>query len=291
MIPARAPLFLAVIVGLPAALSGCVREDPLTPPRVRFGDDVCAVCHMIVSDERFAAALGLRDDRDRVHKPVFDDIGCMFEHEAANPDMEVVARHIRHAETREWLNATTAVYAHSPDIHTPMGYGVAAYTTRSQAEAALAGKRGEVITFPEARRRVLSGEGVIAPVEPAMPEAPADPEAEALLTLEGGRQLRLTRRSPGALTHGKHPFELDAALRTSAGAAWEPASGLRFEITPWMPSMNHGSPGNEHPAHTGSGRHQGVVNLTMGGAWEVRVVVFDNDREIARHAFPIRAAR
>ena len=42
--------------------SGCGRRSDTGPPELHYGQDVCAACNMIVSEERFAAAVVARID-------------------------------------------------------------------------------------------------------------------------------------------------------------------------------------------------------------------------------------
>jgi copper chaperone NosL len=101
-------------------LAGCQRIDT-GPPTVRFGEEACAGCRMIISDERFAAAV-VTADGDALK---FDDIGCLIEHEAdqVRPD---AAYWVRDSRSREWLDARQAVFVHSPSVASPMGFGLAA---------------------------------------------------------------------------------------------------------------------------------------------------------------------
>jgi hypothetical protein len=87
---------------------------------------------MIISDERFAAAL-VTATGDALK---FDDIGCMIEHEAAQgrPD---VAYWVRNFQGQGWLNARDATFLHSTNVASPMGHGLAALPS-AQAAAELA---------------------------------------------------------------------------------------------------------------------------------------------------------
>ena len=46
-----------------------------------------------------------------------------------------------------------------------------------------------------------------------------------------------------------------------------------LEMTPDMPSMGHGSPGNVNPTHTSMGHYKGTVNFTMTGGWRITLLV------------------
>lgn len=52
---------------------------------------------------------------------------------------------------------------------------------------------------------------------------------------------------------------------------WPAAEGLEIEMTPWMTSMDHGSPNNVNPVHEGKGHYAGKVNFTMTGDWQIRL--------------------
>lgn len=114
-----------------AALGGCRRERawPPSPVTIHFGEDACAECKMIISDETFAAELQTRTEEPLL----FDDLGCLLKRAAAtSPDPSGVF-----ARTTEgkWLDGQQAWVVHSRDISSPMGYGLAAFSTREAAEA------------------------------------------------------------------------------------------------------------------------------------------------------------
>src|SRR5262249_9466691 len=114
------------------------------PPTVRFGEEACASCRMIIGDEHFAAAL-VAPTGDALK---FDDIGCLVEHEAGRLRPEVAywgrdaaglerlhapgarGRACPAAAGLEWLDAREARFAHSPSVVSPMGFGLAAHPAR-----------------------------------------------------------------------------------------------------------------------------------------------------------------
>jgi hypothetical protein len=71
---------------------------------------------------------------------------------------------------------------------------------------------------------------------------------------------------------GHNAFTLTAHKKTQMGMVWEPMTDWAITVTPTMPTMGHGSPGNVNPSHVAAGRYEGSVNFTMGGLWSV---VFD----------------
>ncbi|TVQ30209.1 MAG: hypothetical protein EA376_13715 [Phycisphaeraceae bacterium] len=283
---------LATGLMAPALLlaASCASEDPAAPPNVHLGDDVCAVCHMIVSDERYAAALSVRDERGRVEKPLFDDIGCLFEHEASAPDQEILARHVRHADAGVWIDADAAVYLQSRELHTPMGFGIGALATRAEAESLRERYPGDVIDIEEARRRVLSGEAMAGAGYFGGSQTETGDDGEAVIELEDGRALRLALRTPRDIALGRRPFEIEIHQR-GVGGAWRPVGGVDVRIEPWMPSMGHGSPGNEHPTRVEGALHRGVVNFSMPGDWVVHVTLLEGGQELARRSFEFDVRR
>jgi copper chaperone NosL len=154
---------LAVVVGLSVAAllpAACGGGGAIEPPQIRYGEDVCVECMMIISDERSASAYLHRDDRGRIATKLFDDIGDMLIHAATHTEDDVVAWYVHDYQSREWLDATTAVYVHSDAIHTPMAMGLAAVADGAAAEALAASTEGEVLTWQDLRGQYrMEGDG------------------------------------------------------------------------------------------------------------------------------------
>lgn len=55
--------------------------------------------------------------------------------------------------------------------------------------------------------------------------------------------------------------------------SFPPVTDVLLEMTPDMPSMGHGSPGNVNPAHTSMGHYKGTVNFTMTGEWRITLLL------------------
>ena len=73
---------------------------------------------------------------------------------------------------------------------------------------------------------------------------------------------------------GKQPLEVLGQEPNPKGidGAGHHLDDLTLEITPEMPTMGHGSPGNVNPTPQGNGHYLGTVNFTMAGPWTVTVV-------------------
>jgi copper chaperone NosL len=137
------------VVACVLALGGC-GADTGRPPSIRYGEDACARCRMIISDDRFAAALVTRDGETMR----FDDVGCLVEHEAGRPSSPAAAAcWVRDSTGGGWLDARAATYVRSPEGRSPMAYGLTAFPPNSpaagpalrfdQLPAAIAASRGE----------------------------------------------------------------------------------------------------------------------------------------------------
>jgi copper chaperone NosL len=105
--------------------SACKEEKYTGPQAIRYGEDVCLRCKMIISDKRFAAQY----ITERGEASKFDDIGCMMDElkEEKKSGVGVLAVYVTDYGTGEWIDAGSAFYIRSPEIKTPMGYGIAAF--------------------------------------------------------------------------------------------------------------------------------------------------------------------
>ncbi len=128
--------------------TACSEQSPDAPPEITYGVSACADCGMIISDERYASATIVADERGRPTPLLFDDIGDQILHEANNADLQVLARWVHDHATLQWLRAETAFYVRSPALHTPMASGIAAFASRPAAEAAKGELSvGDIVTF------------------------------------------------------------------------------------------------------------------------------------------------
>ncbi len=133
--------------------AGCKREVTLDPPSLHLGQDTCFACGMIVSDERYAAAIVQNQNGER-KQFVFDDLGEMLRF---TPPAASQTRYWAHdVESKQWIDATTAHYVRSPANETPMLTGVVAYATQSAADAAAKSHDAAAMNFDEIRKPVAS---------------------------------------------------------------------------------------------------------------------------------------
>lgn len=137
---------LLLVVGL--LLSACARgETTPNPPGIRYGEDLCAECNMIISDPRYAAGYAYEIGASRYESVAFDDIGDLLTHMAKHPERTIVAWYVHDYESQEWLDATIAYYVVSEQIISPMGHGIAAHATQAAAEQMAQAKQGVVFDW------------------------------------------------------------------------------------------------------------------------------------------------
>jgi copper chaperone NosL len=136
-------LWVVILLLVVTACGANANAEP-APPVIHYGEDVCELCGMIISDERFAAGYITKDGEDHI----FDDIGDMvLAHLQAQE--EVTAFFVHNYEDKSWIRAEQAHFVLSDEIVTPMLYGLAATATAEKAEALAAEVGGQVLTFEE----------------------------------------------------------------------------------------------------------------------------------------------
>ncbi|GMU54068.1 MAG: hypothetical protein AMXMBFR33_32140 [Candidatus Xenobia bacterium] len=127
-------------------LSGCAAAPANGPPEIRYGQDECSRCRMIVDQPRFAAATRLGEE-----VRVLDDLGELFEPPGLRPG-ELAWVH--DAESQQWIDARSAYYVRCEGLKTPMGYRFLATGSAPQAELLAARYRGRILRFEQARAEI-----------------------------------------------------------------------------------------------------------------------------------------
>lgn len=129
-----------ILAGL--LLAACSSGPDLeTPPDIRYGEDSCDRCLMIINEARYAAAYMTDDGETRR----FDDIGGMVAYTQEVTE-DVAVFWVHDFDTEEWLKGEAAFYVTS-DQATPMGFGIVAFADQERAEAWAAEMDGVVMTF------------------------------------------------------------------------------------------------------------------------------------------------
>lgn len=133
----------------------------IQPPTIHYGEDQCMTCGMIINDPRFATAAVVQGGDPLL----FDDIGDYLAYQQAH-HLAPRAVFVHDYRTREWLRAETAWYLLSPNVKTPMGWGLAAFSDESGARQLQAKVSGEILTWRDLTSRTW-------PERPPMSGAPA----------------------------------------------------------------------------------------------------------------------
>jgi copper chaperone NosL len=114
------------------AMVHCAKSGPPPPAELDTGNEPCRFCRMLVSDPRRAAQIVASSE-----EPLFfDDVGCLRDYLAANPDLpEGAIAYVADARTKAWIAASKAVYTRNPSIDTPMGSHLLAHADIASRDA------------------------------------------------------------------------------------------------------------------------------------------------------------
>lgn len=144
-------IFLALLVLL--LLGACQSQVDLSqPPEIRNGEDVCTKCGMIISEARYAAAFYTVQGEARR----FDDIGGLFIYHAENQE-DVAQFWVHDYETEEWIKADQAFYVTSDQLHTPMGFGLIAFSEQDRAQRLASKSNTMVMSFDDTLMSFMDG--------------------------------------------------------------------------------------------------------------------------------------
>jgi copper chaperone NosL len=136
-------LLLLILAGLITVASCSSGPDFDEPPDIRYGEDSCERCLMIINEARFAAAYVTDGGETRR----FDDIGGMVAYiDEISEDVAVFWVH--DFDTEEWLKAEEAFYVESQQ-QTPMGFGVIAFTEQQRADQWATENEGVMLSFAD----------------------------------------------------------------------------------------------------------------------------------------------
>ena len=149
--------FVASSLVAPLLLSRCGGQtDDAQPPEINYGRDTCVRCGMIISDERYAAALVAPDGSVRL----FDDAGELLL-SVAEEATEGQRAWVHDRVGTQWIDAATASYTRGAPETTPMGTGYVAFAKREDAVAYAATPDGEgqVWTWQEVLAQQADNDG------------------------------------------------------------------------------------------------------------------------------------
>ena len=143
MMGRRAGILVLFLLALFVASCGSA-PDFDQPPDIRYGEDTCERCLMIINEARYAAAYVTSDGEARR----FDDIGGMVDHHKEVAE-DVAVFWVHDYDTEEWLKAESAFFVMSDGQYTPMGYGIVAFGDSGRAGAWAAEQGGMTMSFDD----------------------------------------------------------------------------------------------------------------------------------------------
>jgi copper chaperone NosL len=138
-------------------LAGCQPgEAQAAPPTIRYGEDTCSNCGMIINDPRFAAGYAVEIEPGRFNSLAFDDIGDMLGKARQDTEQTIVAYYVHDYSSEEWVDADQAHFVVSREILSPMGSGIAAHATAEAAAAMASDLQADVMSWDELQEYAAS---------------------------------------------------------------------------------------------------------------------------------------
>lgn len=137
---------ITVLLLLAGLLAGCSQQ----PAEIHYGQDECAHCKMMITDNRFAAQLVTETGK----AVKFDAIECMARY---SEDHHAEAEEARFwvsdfSRPGEWLDLDKAQLVRSEVIRSPMGAGLLALPSEEAVSEHLEEYHGEKIGWERIRR-------------------------------------------------------------------------------------------------------------------------------------------
>jgi len=143
---------LTLLLGFLILLSSCNPQVTYEARDINFDRDVCYVCLMGLTDQRYNAQS--INEYGEVHW--YDDIGCLAEEMRDTATWNTwkgnkvkfwIGDASKGNDPSNWIDAEAAFYDYGK--HTPMGYGYSAYAEKPEAE--------QIYTFEEVLQRINEG--------------------------------------------------------------------------------------------------------------------------------------
>lgn len=122
----------------------------IEPEKINYGSDACHFCQMTIVDQQHASQYVT--SKGKQFK--FDAIECMLnefsEKTTSNIDVILVADY---GHPGSMTNANTATYLISPEIKSPMGAFLSAFSDKAMAEKTLQENSGKLYTWTSIKEK------------------------------------------------------------------------------------------------------------------------------------------
>ena len=139
---------LIFIFGLLCFISCTTKPQPLVA-----GKDACNFCQMPVADTKFGAEI--INEKGKLYK--FDDIGCMnnfLKNKFGTNEKVKNIYTVIYTDNRKLMNVMESVFLKSPDLHSPMNSGTAAFESEDIATSFLKDFPGEILTWDQLQQKL-----------------------------------------------------------------------------------------------------------------------------------------
>jgi copper chaperone NosL len=115
-----------------------------SPKPINYGMDKCDFCRMTIVDPQFAAELVT--DKGKVHK--FDAIECMLQYQQTEEEKQFALFLVNdYLQEGKLQPAEVCTYLISPDLPSPMGANLSAFSDRTMAEHYREQKGGDLYSW------------------------------------------------------------------------------------------------------------------------------------------------
>ncbi len=124
-----------------------------TPEPINYGKDACAFCRMVIVDAGFAAEL--KTKTGKVYK--FDAIECLAAFVLAGivPEEKILAMWVSDfAEKGKLIPVQEAKFLVSPNLKSPMGLNIAAFSREEDLKEAIRVFKGKVMNWEDVLKYV-----------------------------------------------------------------------------------------------------------------------------------------
>ncbi len=125
-------------------LMDCGSNEQDKPPVILKGQDPCDNCFMIINETKYSASMKLLNGEEKR----FDDIGCMLSFMQRNKG-QVKKSWVYDYAGGDPLSTGDAYFIYSDKIITPMGSGIIASNSKSEASELTGKNEAVILSFNE----------------------------------------------------------------------------------------------------------------------------------------------
>ncbi len=122
----------------------------IEPEKINFGSDACHFCKMTIVDQQHAAQFVTKKGKQFK----FDAIECMLNEMSENEISNIAIYRVSdYGFPQSTTNAENAIYLISPDIKSPMGANLSAFSEKEGAQKFVKTDNDKLYTWPEIKEK------------------------------------------------------------------------------------------------------------------------------------------